>query len=142
MPRKRGNNLRKRYAQVSLPRGKIPRSFPSLPATLSSFGHFYHGYHNYSTRFRTDIRKRSPTYDIVYSLCRIFCLRFMSTIFLSITCCSDLSLFVNTFLKLQVWQPVDSKKSRLVSMGIHGLLMVKYTAFFGVMCHNSFLLFC
>ena len=98
---RKGNNLHRRCAQdgstlSSLPLRKIPRSSPSLPATLSSFGHFYHGYHNYSTRSRSNITQTSFTYDIVYTLCH--CLRFMYTIFLSITCCSDLSLFV--FLKL------------------------------------------
>ena len=59
---RKGNNLHRRCAQdgstlSSLPLRKIPRSSPSLPATLSSFGHFYHGYHNYSTRSRSNIRK-------------------------------------------------------------------------------------
>ena len=104
MSRKRRNNLHGRYAQArstlsSPPLRKIPRSALSSPAALSSFGCFYHGYHIYSTRFLSDICKLFLAYDIVYSLCRIFCLRFMCTIFLSITCCSDLSLFLNTFFK-------------------------------------------
>ena len=77
---------------------KIPRFAPSLPATLSSFGHFYHGYHNYSTRSRSNIRKLSLTYDIVYSLCR--CLRFMGTILLPLLVAQISACLSTPFLKL------------------------------------------
>ena len=101
---KRGNYLHQRCTQVgptlsSLPLRKIPRS-PLLYQVLSPPSNDFILVITIPRLVLVLIYVTFLLLTFVYSLCRIFCLRFTCTIFLYLTCCSDLSLFVNTFLKL------------------------------------------
>ena len=126
MSRKRVNNLHGRCAQDGstlspLPLRKIPRSAPSLPTTLPP-----------SDAFVLVITRRVSCIPCVVSFASDLCVQ--SSFPLLVAQISDcLSTPFKTPL-LHSMQPMDSTKSRLVSMGSHRLLMVKYTVFFS-MCN-------